>query len=295
MTELITRFEHTDFSISYTNIHTQPLTVDSVYHVVARPDYDVTRPGIPEKLILAATLSGHGLIRLKDPAIESLLPNDPVPEDHVLEQEPGDVVLFAPTHTFQYKCIGANWNFWWFEFYPSDPQIPSTLWEALSVNTVHYIPFYDTMLHLCTESLHSLKLQDAASASYLLAALLCLLNKECSKTITPKNTLALFQQAEQYIHLNLSSATVKSTAAHLNISEHTLLNIFQSLLGMRTTEYIRKAKMDMAYHLLTTGDLSIREIADQLGYADQFIFSKSFRKQFGISPHSCRKHIKVTS
>lgn len=51
----------------------------------------------------------------------------------------------------------------------------------------------------------------------------------------------------------------------------------------------------MAKHLLISGEKPIREIAWELGYADQFAFSKSFRKRFGISPSVCRRAARASS
>ena len=107
--------------------------------------------------------------------------------------------------------------------------------------------------------------------------------------------VGLFQEADRYIRRNLATATVQSTALHLGVCEHTLLNIFQALLGMRTVEYIQNLKTDMAKHLLISGEKPIREIAWELGYADQFAFSKSFRKRFGISPSACRRAARASS
>ncbi len=87
------------------------------------------------------------------------------------------------------------------------------------------------MLYLCRESLESLKLKDSRTASALLSSLLCLLQKERGENDRPEGALALFHQADQYIHHNLAAATVQSTARHLNVSERTLLNVFRSLLG----------------------------------------------------------------
>ncbi|MCI5648645.1 MAG: AraC family transcriptional regulator [Fusicatenibacter sp.] len=95
--------------------------------------------------------------------------------------------------------------------------------------------------------------------------------------------------AEQYILQNLPTATVKSTAQYLNVSERTLLNLFQFMLGMPTVEYIQKRKIDEACRQLSFGENTIGEIAEDLGYADQFVFSKAFSKYMGISPSKYRK------
>lgn len=71
--------------------------------------------------------------------------------------------------------------------------------------------------------------------------------------------------------------------------ERTLLNVFQTLLQISTVDYIQNMKMDMARHLLSTSASTVREIAELLGYADSFSFSKSFRRNLGLSPREYRK------
>jgi YesN/AraC family two-component response regulator len=45
-------------------------------------------------------------------------------------------------------------------------------------------------------------------------------------------------------------------------------------------------RIDRAKELLATTDMSIREIAEAVGYADQNYFSRMFRKFTGLSPSS---------
>jgi len=49
--------------------------------------------------------------------------------------------------------------------------------------------------------------------------------------------------------------------------------------------------MEKACHFLTNHDLSIAEVSNSVGYPDQFVFSKQFKKTIGLSPSYYRsKH-----
>ncbi len=65
--------------------------------------------------------------------------------------------------------------------------------------------------------------------------------------------------------------------------------LFKKHLGMSPGEYVQKKLARSAYPLLMRGDSSIKEIAELLGFKNQFHFSRVFRKVYGIPPISLKK------
>lgn len=265
--------EKLDFCISTGEENFSPITVDGIYYVFADNEYHICHHPIIDGFVLVATLSGRGILQLHE-------------EKFVLSA--GDVFLFDATDPFTYWCDDASWNFWWFEFHCN---IESFI--ELPIKNVFNFPFDSHLLHLCNESLNNMKLKDVKTASYMLSVLICLLSKKNYTGLASRRGYTLFREADQYIRNNLDSATVASTAEALSISERTLRNLFQSLLGMRPVEYIQNIRMDMARHLLSISDISIKDIAANLGYADQFVFSKSFQKHLKMSPTDYRQKQRV--
>ena len=49
-------------------------------------------------------------------------------------------------------------------------------------------------------------------------------------------------------------------------------------------------KMHKAASLLVSTSLSVKEIANNVGYEDQLVFSKAFKKKFGMSPKNYKTH-----
>lgn len=261
--------EYTDFYIAQEKAHISPITTDAIYYVTADAGYHIVHSRPADHMILVATMRGHGRILLNGQS---------------LDLNADDILVFDASCPIEYYCTGINWTFWWFEFRCTEPDF-----ITLPADTVLSLPLNDSMLYLCQESLESLKLNDSKTSSFLFSSLLCLLQKKSREISRPDGMLELFQKADRYIHGNLATVTVESTARHLNISERTLLNVFQTLLGVPTANYIRNLKMDMAQHLLTASAYTIREISDFLGYADPFTFSKSFHRYFDLSPREYRK------
>ncbi len=68
------------------------------------------------------------------------------------------------------------------------------------------------------------------------------------------------------------------------ISYPCLRNLFKKTYGISLGNYRIKVRTEQACALLETSSKSIQEIADLLGYADAFAFSKQFKQRIGVAP-----------
>lgn len=82
---------------------------------------------------------------------------------------------------------------------------------------------------------------------------------------------------------------VDEIAARLNVSQRYLSDMLRSLVGVNTQQYIQLKMIDKAKELLSTTDLTIAEIAYQLGFEYPQSFNKFFKKQTTVSPLDFRK------
>ena len=56
--------------------------------------------------------------------------------------------------------------------------------------------------------------------------------------------------------------------------------------------YLIDIRLTKAYNLLTQNlEMSIQEIAAQVGYEDAYHFSKLFKKKYGVAPSAVRRRI----
>jgi AraC family transcriptional regulator of arabinose operon len=65
--------------------------------------------------------------------------------------------------------------------------------------------------------------------------------------------------------------------------------LFKRQTGMSPNTYINEHKINMAKSMLLSSGLSIKEIAHSLNFADQFVFSKLFKKYTGKSPKAFKE------
>lgn len=73
-----------------------------------------------------------------------------------------------------------------------------------------------------------------------------------------------------------------------NLSVSRFSTLFSKAMGVSPVHYQMKTRMAKAKHVLLKTDRTISEIADELGYRDQFHFSKAFKKESGLSPNIYR-------
>ncbi|WP_345892707.1 helix-turn-helix domain-containing protein [Chryseobacterium nepalense] len=76
-----------------------------------------------------------------------------------------------------------------------------------------------------------------------------------------------------------------------SISPGYLSDVLRSVIGKSTQQYIREKLTEKAKERLTSTDLTVGEIAYELGFEHPQSFSKMFRVQTGLSPVEFRKNI----
>lgn len=96
---------------------------------------------------------------------------------------------------------------------------------------------------------------------------------------------ALVTYVRQHLDQDLS---VKALAERSNISTFHFHRIVKAYLGMPLGTYINHLRLDTAANIIRYSDESIKNIATRVGYSDISAFSKSFAREFGISPSDYR-------
>jgi AraC-like DNA-binding protein len=93
-----------------------------------------------------------------------------------------------------------------------------------------------------------------------------------------------FMKAHLHEPLNISTL-----AALVRVSRSHYTTLFRRVTGYAPMSYLNHLRMQRAVQLLNTTDLSIKRISDQLGFSDQFYFSRAFSKMHNHSPSEHRR------
>ena len=89
------------------------------------------------------------------------------------------------------------------------------------------------------------------------------------------------------LHEGLPS--VKDICSQLKLSQRYLSDMLKSLTGMNTQQYIHRIMIEKAKVKLSTTELSISEIAYELGFEHSQSFSKLFKNKTKVSPLEFRQ------
>jgi AraC-like DNA-binding protein len=92
------------------------------------------------------------------------------------------------------------------------------------------------------------------------------------------------------VGLELSPVDV---AGHMSVSERQLDRIVMRHKGYSTKKFITRLKLRRAKVLLEETDLTLKEIADQLGFSSEYYFNTVFKKHEGFPPGEFRKSVKT--
>ena len=83
--------------------------------------------------------------------------------------------------------------------------------------------------------------------------------------------------------------SVRDLANELNVSSHYLGDMLRSLTGKNTQQHIHNRLIDKAKELLTTTNLTVAEVAYQLGFEHPQSFNKLFKNKTKVSPMEFRQ------
>lgn len=94
----------------------------------------------------------------------------------------------------------------------------------------------------------------------------------------------------QYIAGNLHrSLTLKDLSEFLGYSEKYCSDLFRARMGCPFSKYLQRLRVERTKRLFLAPHTSVADVAEALGFCDQFSFSHFFKKVVGCSPHHFRQ------
>ncbi|CAH0218286.1 AraC family transcriptional regulator [Priestia megaterium] len=130
----------------------------------------------------------------------------------------------------------------------------------------------------CSELLYSVILKLRQDSVYIES-------KSRLQQITQLNPVLRY--IEEYYHQPL---TLEVLAQQLNVTEQYTCLLFQQSLGIRPFEYVTRVRIQKAKKLLLKNNqISVQDIARQVGYEHPSYFIKRFKEQENVTPTIFRK------
>ena len=82
---------------------------------------------------------------------------------------------------------------------------------------------------------------------------------------------------------------VSDIAEQVHVNRSYLCTIFQKELGVSISEYLSSFRLTRAAELLPISELDIGQVAFSCGYRDPLVFSKAFKRKYGMPPLKFRQ------
>ena len=92
-------------------------------------------------------------------------------------------------------------------------------------------------------------------------------------------------------HLN-TELTLNEIAEQFGLSQRSFTRRFKAATGVRATQYWQQLRIETAKDLLASSNLTIQEIADQVGYQDQGHLTRLFKQNLSLTPKAYRAMVR---
>ena len=100
-----------------------------------------------------------------------------------------------------------------------------------------------------------------------------------------ENTVDLIHDAQVYIEQNYSKDLIlDDVSKELQLSPYYFSKLFKKRTGKNFIEYLTDVRMEKAKELLRNSNKSMKEICMEIGYTDPNYFSRTFKKNVGVTP-----------
>jgi AraC-like DNA-binding protein len=136
------------------------------------------------------------------------------------------------------------------------------------------------------EDLKGMDVKDFRSNSRKAYEFLLLIDASIAKT---EMVQSVRKQTEEMVKRNLTNISVDKLAALWGYEPHYFITWLRLNTGVTPGKLIREIQLESAAEYLIHSVRNITTIAEQCGFDDPGLFSRSFRKQFGCPPREYRK------
>lgn len=215
-------------------------------------------------------------------------------EDFTLEK--GKMYFINGSKLSKQYCE-KSFSTYWIHFLPKDLMIFQSLMEfpvVLEINTNNI-----SLISIEKNINILLKNTEISSWEYTLSILhvqtliqnvITELIKMCNMSAI-SNRIYILEPAIHYIHSNYkNNINLRELACMCNISTNYFHRMFKQAFKTTPANYIILLKMNSALQLLKDNNITMKEIAFELGFTDNAHFCKTFKKYYGITPKEYQKN-----
>ncbi len=209
---------------------------------------------------------------------------------------PGDMFLLFPGEWHSYNPNPSiGWESYWIGF--KGPHIDDRVRAGFLSPTkpIYHIGFSDSIVSLYKQA-YEAAAEEAAYSQQLMAGIV---NHLIGMMYSLERTIELKSRSQMHVDMvnrarlrireSLeSSLTIQQVAEEMGVSYSNFRKLFKEFTGFSPAVYQQDLRLQRAKELLTTTNLSIKEIAYQLNFDSPDYFSAKFKSKTGRRPSELR-------
>lgn len=209
--------------------------------------------------------------------------------DKLLDVKKNDIIYLKPNTPQHYYPTSPEWNVMWITY------VQNQAYDILQIdNGVYNLSTIEPFVNLLSLMLKDVgTMHFSKNSSVLLYNLLIELREHLINENYFENRSKL-RKATDYIEKNYASSIEVSYLADLsNFSQEYFCRLFKQRYDMKPLDYIKKLRLqDAKNKLISSPNMSIRKIAESVGYNSTSYFIKHFRETFGMTPIEFRNSMR---
>jgi len=205
--------------------------------------------------------------------------------------EPGTALLILPGFRHSY---GPAPDGGWSEIYLTFQGAIFDLWRETGLLTPEQLVFELQPLGYWFERIHGItRLEGLGQISALQLLLADMLGHQRSRLTSPDET-RFIGEAKVRLQTDFGAAIdYPALARQLGVSYETFRKRFSAVTGTSPHQYRLRAIIQEAVRLLHQRPHTNAELADQLGFCNEFYFSRQFKEHTGLTPRQFREHLRA--
>ncbi len=200
----------------------------------------------------------------------------------------GDIILMGEGADHLYRCAGS-WSILWFHLSGNQwKEGGEPIWKTNRTDLT------DSLYHLSLTYRNESQLEGSETVLPSLGeGLNSMIERVLSLSGAPSghgHGRKLLLNLKKVIRENISRDwSVEELASQINISPSYLYKVVRKEERTTPLGLVKKLRMDLALQLLTRSDYPLKYIAERVGYATAYSFTKAFKKSFALSPGRYRR------
>jgi len=225
---------------------------------------------------MVSTFSGSGSVFYKEES---------------LKIQAGDILLMRPNYRYQFES-DSDWDFIWVHLVPRRHIVEQLNFDEVitGAGLASFSPAEMRRIHRDILEAHELETY-RPQGWYLLAILL--VESALQRVFNQWSSeygygLPEIQRAAKLLASD-TTMDIDQIASMCKMSRSAFYQLFNQKMGCSPRQYREFLIMRHAESLLENTNFSILEIAEKLGFGDQYYFSNRFKKFAGVSPSVFRK------